>query len=445
MQVRRPFKRAKQVSLTSSPAPFTSPNSQVRTLIRSASRLLPILIPTAAFGLYWISSFLLEARNGTLHFHADTWLYSELAKEDLFSRIAPDTQLARIFRFHPVTVVMAAAWMKILNPLTVWITPLHLLKGMFAAVGAVGVWAAMSAFAAVVPRRYVALWGIIYASSLGVWYFSSIEESKIVTATLSALYIATYLHLRKRWTVRGAALLTTILLVACLNEITAGFLVAIPVVDTLVQRGWDIRNSWWIALHGLAGPVALAILESIIRGWSAVTGTHPEGATHFSMLLWYAEQNDTSLRALSKFIIKWVFFTIAAPERHADHWANFSINFGGDFEPFLSNYLSSPLTIGLAAMFVVMLVASVLPHNSVDRTSGSKSILLALLAYALLRGTFFFFFNSKECLLFSPSAALAHMLLLGIPFAASGFPAKGALLLLFGALLFLTNGAFIIG
>ncbi len=403
------------------------------------------MVPAVAFGLYWLSSFLLEARNGTLHFHADTWLYAELGKEDVFGRIAPDTQLARIFRFHPLTVVMAAGWMKLFHPLTPWIAPPHLLKAMFAAVGAAGVWAAMFAFAAVVPRRYAILWGAVFASSLGVWYFSSIEELKIVTATLSTLYIATYLHLRKRWTTRTAVLLTAILLLACLNEITAGFLAIIPVVDTLVQRGWDARHSWWIALHGLAGPLALAILEGIMRGWPKAAGTHPEGATHFSMLLWYAAQNDTSAKGLYKFVIKWLFFNIAAPERHADHWADLSIKFGGDFESVLTNYLSSPMSVGLVVLFGVMLVACLLPRNRIETTSTDKGILLSLLAYALLRGTFFFFFNSKECLLFSSSATLAHMLLLGIPFMASSFPAKGILLLLFAVLLFLTNGMFIIG
>ena len=136
--------------------------------------------------------------------------------------------------------------MKIFNPLTLWIAPHHLLKAMFAAVGAVGVWAAMSAFGAVIPRGYAILFGIIYAVSFGVWYFSSIEESKIVTASLSALYIASYLQLRKRWTMRGVVLLTAILLLACLNEMVSGFLIIIPIVDTLMRRGWDWRHGWWI-------------------------------------------------------------------------------------------------------------------------------------------------------------------------------------------------------
>ena len=240
-------------------------------------------------------------------------------------------------------------------------------------------------------------------------------------------------------------LLTAILLLACLNEITAGFLAIIPVVDAVVQRGWDARRSWWIALHCLAGPLALAILESIMRGWPRAVGTHPEGATHFSMMLWYAAQNDTSAHGLYKFLVMWLFINIAAPERHADHWADLSINYGGDFEPLLAHYLSSPMSIGLVVLFGVMLVASLLPRNRAEAMGSYKSILLALLVYALLRGTFFFFFNSKECLLFSPSATLAHMLVLGIPFMVSSLPAKGTLLLVCAVLLFLTNGAFIIG
>ena len=406
--------------------------------------MLP-LVAAVAFGLYWLSSFLLEARGGTLHFHADTWLYAELGREDVFGGIAPDTQLAQIFRFHPLTVVMAAGWMKFFHFLTPWIAPPHLLKAMFAAVGAVGVWAAMSAFAAVVPRRYVILWGAIYAFSLGVWYFSSIEESKIVTATLSALYIATYLHLRKEWTTRATVLLTAILLVACLNEITAGFLVIIPVVDTLAQRGWDVRNSWWIALHGLAGVFAFTILEGIMRGWPKAAGTHPEGATHFSMLFWYAAQNDTSAQRPLQ-----VRHQVAVLQHRCAGASRRPLGrpldqLRGRFRACANQLCFLADTVGLVVLFGVMLFGSLLPRNRTETGSSHKGILLALLAYALLRSTFFFFFNSKECMLFSSSATLAHMLLLGMPFTASTFPAKGALLLLLAILLFLTNGAFIIG
>src|SRR5262245_61435250 len=173
----------------SSEAPVRQANQQIYLL----------LIAFAFFGLYGLSSFALYARGGFNHFAADAWFYMELSKGNIFEQLAENYHLDRIFRFHPTTVVMAAGWMKITEPLTPWIAPAHLLKAMFAAVGALGVWAAMWALSAVVPRRDAALWGFVYATSLTVWYFSSIEESKIVSATLATLYIATYLHLRTKW------------------------------------------------------------------------------------------------------------------------------------------------------------------------------------------------------------------------------------------------------
>lgn len=118
--------------------------SDVGTLARPASRSIDFaLIAVAAFSLYWISSFVLQGRGATTNFGADTWFYAVLAEGNAIDRIAGNYHLDRIARFHPTTVAMASVWMKILNPLTLWVAPLHLLKAMFAAVGAVGVWAAM--------------------------------------------------------------------------------------------------------------------------------------------------------------------------------------------------------------------------------------------------------------------------------------------------------------
>jgi hypothetical protein len=403
------------------------------------------LMGLAAFGLYWASSFHLAAAHRTTHFAADTWFYAELAKGDVLGRVSDSYFLDRIFRFHPTTVIMAAGWMEIVRPLAAWIAPEHLLKALFALVGAVGVWAAAWAFAAVVPRRHALLLGAMYASSLSVWYFSSIEESKIVGATLSALYIAVYLHLRQTWTVRRAALLTAVLLLACLNEIVAGFLVVIPLVDTAAQRGWDLRQLRWIAAHALACPVALAILEGLMRGRMGAAGYHPEGATHFSMLLYYIAQNDYSLWSLHAFVVKWLFFSIAAPSRDASYLADANVNYGGDFEPLAMHYFSSPVSAALVLLFAALLVASLLPRYRGEPLGGLAGVLAALAAFALLRGLFFVVFLPSECILFSSSVVLAHLLLVGVPLAVARLPGKQGLLAAMAALLFLANGAFIAG
>jgi hypothetical protein len=403
------------------------------------------LMAMAAFGLYWASSFHLEAAHRTTHFAADTWFYAELAKGNVLGRIADNYLLDRIFRFHPATVVMAAAWMEIVHPFAAWIAPEHLLKALFAAVGAAGVWAAAWAFAAVVPRRCALLLGAMYAASLSVWYFSSIEESKIVGATLSALYIAVYLHTRQTWTTKRAALLTLILLAACLNEIVAGFLVVIPFVDTLVERGRGWHHFRWIACHALAAPVALAIFEGLTRARTGPAGIHPEGATHLSMLLYYIARNDYSLWSLHAFAVKWLFFAIAAPSRDASYYANPGINYSGDFEPLATHYFSSPVSAALVVLFAATLVASLLPRNRGQALRGLAGVLAALAAFAFARGVFFLVFLPYECILFSSSVTLAHLMLIGVPLAASRIPAKRALLAALATLLFLTNGAFIVG
>ena len=417
-----------------------------RARLEASQHIYRVLVALVAFGLYWFSSFALEARHGTMHFFGgDSFYYMQLAQGNVFGRLADEELIDRIFRFHPTTVVMAAGWMKLVEPLTPWIAPRHLLRALFAAVGAIGVWAAMWAFAAAVPRRHVALWGAIYATSFGVWYFSSIEESKIVSATLAALYIATYLHLRTRWTLHGAALLTALLLLACLNEIVAGFLIIIPIVDALVQRGLDLRRGRWIALHGLAGPIALAILEGLTRSRTGAAGDHPEGANHFSMLIWYVSQNNFSVADLYEFLVNWLFFNIAAPTPDTPRALPMWQEYKGLFEPALANYLASPVSVGLIVLFGVMLLASVLPRHRSEGFGKSASILLALLAYTLLRGVFFFVFLPSEGLLYASSVTLAHMLMIAMPFAASSFPAKPLLLTAFALLLLVINGRFAIG
>jgi hypothetical protein len=415
------------------------------------SRALPVtlvVLPAAAFGLYWLSALILAARNETFLFGADTILYMELAKGNVIARLGSFYALDRITRFHPLTTALAVAWMKALGPLTPWLTPQQLLKGLFAALGGLGVGAATAAFAAVVPRRQVALWGTIYAASLSVWYFSSIEESKVVTATLAAAYIAVYLRLRERWTARGTALLTGILLLACLNEIIAAFLVAIPVVDTLVRRGWSLRHGRWIAWHGLAAPAVFAFLEAVVKpatASAASSGPATEGASHLSMLLFYVSQNDFSLATFYSFIVNWLFFSVAAPTLETSLAPAAWPEYTAYFEAAVGGYLSSPITAALVALFAVMAVAGVLPRCRAESDRSRIALVLGLLAYALLRGAFWFVVNPSECLLFSSGTVLAHILILAILFAGSKLPGKRALLAACALLLVVTNGTFIIG
>jgi hypothetical protein len=396
-----------------------------------------VLLALAAFALYWVSALILESRGGTTHFGADAHLYTLLADGYAHERVA---------RFHPLTTTLAAVWLKALGPLTAWFSTLTLLKALFAAVGALGVWAATAAFASVAPRRYVVPLGAVYAVSLSVWFFSSIEESKIVSATLTAFYIAAYLRLRQSWNARGALQLTAILLLACLNEIVAGFLVAIPAVDALVRRGWRLSGNWWIGWHALTVPLVLVFLEVAVNGRLVEADADPEGASHLSMLLYYVTQNRYDLGTVLDFAARWLFYSIAAPAPVADYGAR--TDYAGDYAPdvTLASYFSSPVSAAMALLFGTIVAACVLPrYRRPCLDAGLAGVPQALIAYAVLRAAFFFAVYPGECLIFSSSTTLAHMLLIAMPFAASAFPRKGALLAAFAALLFIVNATFIIG
>jgi hypothetical protein len=372
----------------------------------------------------------------------------ELAKGNVIERLGSFYPFDRITRFHPLTTALAVTWMKALAPLTQWMSPQQLLKAMFSAVGAIGVAAAAAAFAAIVPRRQAPLWSVIYAASLSAWYFSSIEESKIVTATLAAVYIALYLRLRRQWSARGAALLTATLLLACLNEVIAAFLVAIPLVDTLVQHGWSLRRGCWIGWHALAAPAAFLFLELVVKprtAGAATGGPATEGASHLSMLLFYVSQNDFSAATAYSFLVNWLFFSVAAPTLETSlapaEWPEYTAY----FEAALRNYLSSPISAGLVGLVVAIGAASLMPRWRGKIAGSHTAIVAALLAYALLRGTFWFIVNPSECVLFSAGTTLAHLLVLAVPFANSMLPGKRAILVACALLLFVTNGTFIIG
>jgi hypothetical protein len=412
-------------------APARAVSSQASALVLRAA------LTVGALGLYWLSAVILQERDATLIFGNDAHLYTMLL----------NGPVDRVTRFHPLTTALATVWMKLLGPLTPWLAPQVLYKGLFAAVGAAGVWAATAVFAAVGPRRHAPLWGIVYAVSLGVWYFSSIEESKIVTTTLVAFYVATYLRLRTRWSTRGAVVLSALLLLNCLNEIVAAFLVAIPAVDALVQHGWNartqLRRNWWIACHALAAPIAFVLLEVVVNGWLVPAGKLAEGASHLSMLLYYIVQREISAADVYDFAIRWFFFNLAAPSIEATYGA--AGNYAGDFPPGLAGYFNSPVSALLVALFGALLAVSLSRRYRGRITRDMAGIMLGVSAYALLRALFFFLVYPGEHMLFASAATLPHMLLIAMPFAVSAYPRKQTLLAGLAALLLVVNGSFILG
>lgn len=163
-----------------------------------------------------------------------------------------------------------------------------------------------------------------------------------------------------------------------------------------------------------------------------------------SMLLYYAGVNDHGPESLHAFLLNWLFFNIAAPAPYANYAAPIWPQYAGFFEPSLANYLSRPVTVGLTILVCGLLVAATfLRRRPRPAAAGLWPLVAALLAYTLVRGTFFFVFNPPEALQFSPATTLAHLLLIGIFFAGAEFRGKRIGLAALAALLLMTNSTFI--
>jgi hypothetical protein len=115
----------------------------------------------------------------------------------------------------------------------------------------------------------------------------------------------------------------------------------------------------------------------------------------------------------------------------------------------MMNYFQSPATVLPVIVFAVVIAICVLPKFRGNLQSASScghvtGIILGLLAYTVVRGTFFFIFNPPEPLLFSPAVTLAHLLIIGIAFVASTFFAKRLALVALIVGLIVANGSFIL-
>lgn len=389
------------------------------------------LVVGAAFVVYLLSALYLDTRDGTSYFGADPDYY------ELMARHAYDHTAAR---FHPGTVVLGLGWMKLFSPLEAWIAPHILLKAMFAAVGALGVLGAIVAFTVLLPRGYGLLGGMIYASSLGVWYFAAIPESKILTASLSALYIAVYVLYRDDWNARRTIGLNVILAVACFNEIVAGFLIAIPAVDAWL-RGMVWSRMRWIAVQVAVTLAALLVLEIFVNGWIVPESTSRAEQSHFALFIDYVLRFNYGPDKIHDFIASWFFFNLVAPTPHALWWSQF----GGYFEPSVAAYRWSPIAMVTMLVIGLLIVAPFLPGMRGASFGAANGLLLPLAAYAIVRAIFFVIFIPNESLLFSPAVTVPHWLFVLVPFAASNFPAKRAVLAVLCVLLFVTNAGFMVG
>jgi len=400
---------------------------------RAASFIFGVAIAVlvaASFAIYMRSSFLIVAAQLPASFGADANLYYGIVTGDVSERIA---------KFHPITIWLAVGWMHLMGPVGVaaQLNPQLILMALFALVGALGIVPAAIAFSTVTERRNAFCLAAIYAFALGIWYFSAIPESKIVTATLASLYVALYMRYRDDAQSTKPFFLYALMAIACLNEIASAALILIPFVDALLMGRLRARLAF-LATNALIIMASLFALEAIINPHFAQETQTLEGENFLSMFRYYASLGDHSIGSLYAFALNWLFFNIAAPAAATNFVDPLYPGYVGYFAPAFSGYFMRPMSIMLLVPFLA-LVALVLIDWKTALPDRNRSLLIALSAYSASRAAFFFMFNPAEALLFSPAATLAHLVICAIVLEKSPSLFKFPLLLSFALLLFASN------
>ena len=413
----------------------SDPKHAVLTSRRNS--ILQVLIVVSAFNFYWQTSYFLLDMDRITYFGADGNVYLKLAQKTI------DDQ---ILLFHPFAALLSVVWMKIFTPLTEMLPPEQILSAMFAAIGALGVGAAFSIFKAMMPRVYALPCTMIYAVSLSIWYFSSIDKSKIIEAAFACLYIAIYIQLRKSYTSRLSIYLTITYALACFNSIISALLVLIPVIDIFLRnyRMRDaLRDMRWVFYHVLPAPIVLLLMEAMINSHILGQTDQAKGANHFDLFITFASLADHSIINIYNFVINWFFFSVAAPAPNALYAYPIWPDYHGYWEPELANYFGSLVTVilitsaGLAGVY-----ACFLPKAAKDREW--SSLLYGLIGFSIARALFFFTFAPPESLLYSPPAVICHLVIFLKAFVSSKFAYKKYMLYFLLATLLVTNIRFIL-
>ena len=380
-------------------------------IVRVGDVAFRVALIVAVFLLYWTTAAIRMKAGIEPDFGADTSLYMTLAHGISVDRIA---------QFHPVTGWVGLGGMAVMRLLAgaqIDLNPQLYLASIFAAVGAIGVAAAMAAFSRLLEKPLNLLFTVLYAGSFSVWYFASMAESKIVTTSLVALYVIAYLRWREKPTLPNELVLGTVFAMACLNEITAAMLILIPACDMLFRRHEDysgLPGRISTLSHLMIVPLCWLVLETRLLMPKTDLAASSDASDFWSLFINYFRLNSHDISSLGAFLLNWFPFALAAPADSADAEIALWPNYFGYFPPTLGSYLETPAGIaflGLAAITLIMAVNGGVRHLA---HSPYKGLAIGFLAYSFARAVFFFVFNPSEAMLFAGGAMFANLALLAL-------------------------------
>jgi len=313
---------------------------------------------------------------------------------------------------HPITAKLMEfyrGFISILLPIT--ITP-FVMKLLFSFFGAINVMIVHSICSMFFSRYRSVLVAVCYGFSLSVWYFSSVPESYVFSATLYSLYFWYFIKHCSDLRLIKVLILLGLLTLALLNDISSVYLLLLPFVYYNKKIITDKKIRSYFLLHVFFIFACCVVIK--INEWPVVE--------FYSNM-----RNDFSVTSFIKddFIeplLNLLFFSIGAPSHEVTYAPRMLPYYPGYFQPSVWGYMSQIVT---AIFFVFYSGLMIIALTRVQLIKHNKFI-IPFIIFLFARYLSIIFLNPGEAFLFTMLSTLPLLLVLFCLFDSAQFRYKGA-------------------
>ena len=263
--------------------------------------------------------------------------------------------------------------------------------------------------------------------SLMVWYYAGTPESYALTTFFYAAYFYCFVRCTEgtpSYLFGGAA--AVIIFLAFVNDVSAPILLIMPVAYFGVRAFTDTRVRNIALMHVgalVAGVICLSVLVDLFGEYSKMVSEY----TPFES----ADDGVGYNYGLIEPILNYFFFSIAAPAGSLTYISPMFPDYMGFFQPSMAGYFLNPFR--LLFLFLYLAPLWFLRTTAIDR------VILAMLAFVMMRFIAIVLFNPSETIIYASVVALPILAVVFFLIERSQFKHKGLFAGLFLLALFGSN------
>jgi len=318
--------------------------------------------------------------------------------------------IGHIFR-HPLTTWLIKSYRGLIEGMFHVTASIPAMKFLFSFFGAINIVIVYSICTMFFNRYRSVLYTACYGFSLSVWYFSSVPESYVISATLYSLYIWYFIKHSSDLRLTQVLISLGILTLALLNDISSVFLLLLPLTYYNKKIITDKKIRRFFLLH----------VFFFLASWFVIKFQQWPLVEFYSNM-----RNDFSVKSfmINDFmepLLNVTFFSIGAPSHEVSYAPRMLPHYPGYFVPSLWGYMNHIVT----AIFFVFYSGFIMIALSRIHLIKHNKFIIPFIIFIIARYVSIIFVNPGEAFLFTILSTLPLLLVLFFLFDMTNFKYKG--------------------